>query len=99
MDNIFERYQFEIDNVVKTIKKQKAKIVLLQFPDGLKPAATQIADEIEKKSGCTCLIWLGTCFGACDLPNIDKIKDIDLLVQFGHMSWDYGKKKEIKIVK
>ena len=98
MDNIFERYEFEIENIVKTIRKEKAKLVLLQFPDGLKPAATQIADEIEKKSGATCLIWLGSCFVACDLPNVDRIKEIDLLIQFGHMPWNY-KDKEIKILK
>jgi len=82
---IEKEYEFEIEKIVKTIKKQKARLVLLQFPEGMKPYSTIIADEIEKKTGCECLIWLGDCFGACDAPNVDELKPkVDLIVQFGH---------------
>lgn len=82
-------YNLEIERVVKEIKKlRKAKPqVLLQFPDGLKKHATEVVDEIESKVNCTCLIWMGTCYGACDVPNIPKNIKIDLLVQFGHLKW------------
>ena len=65
----------------------KAKLVLLQFPDGLKPYSTVVADYLEENTDKTqFLIWLGDCFGACDTPvGLEKIKPkIDLLVQFGH---------------
>ncbi len=89
-------YDLELDKIVKTIKKQKAKLVLLQFPDGLKPHSTVIANEIEKKCrkdkmNVKCLIWFGSCYGACDVPiQVEKLKPkIDLIVQFGHSKWKF----------
>lgn len=84
-------YNLEIERVVKEIRKLRKKkpIVLLQFPDGLKPQATRVADELESKTGATCLIWMDSCFGACDTPVLPaKLeKKIDLLVSFGHSEW------------
>lgn len=74
-------YDLELIRIVKEIKKNKAKKVCIQLPDGLKDKALEITDFIEKNTGAKCFIWLGTCYGACDIPNL---KDIDLLVQFGH---------------
>jgi 2-(3-amino-3-carboxypropyl)histidine synthase len=82
-----DSYDLELDRIVKEIKKQKAKLVCLQLPDGLKPIATKIACEIERKTKATCLIWLGSCFGACDLPLQVKDLGVDLLIQFGHSHW------------
>lgn len=81
-----ENYDLEFDKVVKEIRNKKAKLVLLQFPDGLKPYATKIVDYLEEKTNAEFLIWFGTCFGACDTPaGLDKIKPkIDLVIQFGH---------------
>lgn len=76
-------YELELDKIIGIIKKQKAKIVCLQLPDGLKQKAIEIASFIEEKSKAICLIWLGSCFGACDLPNVKQL-GVDLLVQFGH---------------
>ncbi len=88
--DINEKYELEIERVVKMIEKEKAIIVLLQFPDALKPYSTAIAEEIEKQAKCICLIWLSTCFGACDIPQVEHIKPkIDLIVQFGHSAWGY----------
>ena len=87
---INEIYDLELDKIIKTIKQKKAKKVLLQFPDGMKPYSTVIADEIEKKANCKCMIWLGDCFGACDVPNTDNL-DIDLVIQFGHTEWKFEK--------
>lgn len=81
-----EKYDLELDKAISQIKKSKAKFVLLQFPDGLKPYATIIVDYLEKKTNAEFLIWLGTCFGACDTPVLPKHieKKIDLTIQFGH---------------
>jgi 2-(3-amino-3-carboxypropyl)histidine synthase len=76
-------YDFEINKIVKEIKKQKAHNVLIQLPEGLKPQALRIVNEIEKKTNADCHVWLGSCYGACDIPDLGNIK-IDLLVQFGH---------------
>lgn len=81
-----ENYDLELEKVVKDIKKSKAKLVLLQFPDGLKPLATQVVDFLEEKTSAEFLIWFGSCYGACDTPVLGKDieKKIDLVVQFGH---------------
>ena len=71
-------YDLEIENIKRTIKEKGAKTVLLQLPDGLKPLATEIVDQMDKN--IEVYIWAGTCFGACDIPNVD----VDLLIQFGH---------------
>ncbi len=95
---IEREYELEIDKIVKTIKKQKAKTVLLQFPEGLKPYSTVIAEEIEKRANAETIIWMGTCFGACDIPLDVERLGADLIVQFGHSAWKY-KGKDIKIAK
>ena len=88
MQNIESDYDLELERVVKEIKKQKAKLVCIQLPDGLKPKATEIAEIIEKETSAKCIIWLGSCFGSCDFPQLDKLKPkIDMLIQFGHTEW------------
>lgn len=81
-------YNLELEKVFKEIKKKKAKKVLIQLPDGLKPASIEIADKLHKETGAEVMIWFGSCYGACDIPNVDK-KDIDLIIQFGHSAWKF----------
>jgi len=92
-----EKYDLDLEKIISKIKSAKAKLVLLQFPDGLKRHATTIVDYLEEKLapkgvlpksevGSRFLIWLDTCFGACDTPILGKEleKKIDLIIQFGH---------------
>ncbi|MBL7054616.1 diphthamide synthesis protein [Candidatus Woesearchaeota archaeon] len=81
-----ENYNLELPKAVNQIKAQKAKLVLIQLPDGLKPKAKEIKEKIEKETNAKVLIWLGSCFGSCDIPNIEK-SGIDLLIQWGHSKW------------
>ena len=77
-------YDLELEKAVKEIKKTDAKLVCIQLPEGLKPKAKEIADELEKKTSADIIIWLGSCFGSCDVP---AIKGVDLLIQWGHSPW------------
>ena len=81
-----EYYNLELEKVISDIKENNAKLVLLQFPDGLKPYAIAVVDYLEEKTNAEFLIWFGTCFGACDTPlGLENIKPkIDLAIQFGH---------------
>ena len=98
IDEINEIYELEIARIVRTIKKEKARNVLLQFPDGMKQYSQTIVDEIESKTSSKCFIWLGSCFGACDLPiEVEKL-GIDLIIQFGHSDWKYDKDRKIKVL-
>lgn len=76
-------YDLEIERIIKATKKQKAKLVCLQLPEGLKSKALEVADEIESRTRAKCILWMGSCYGACDIPPVEKL-GIDLLVQFGH---------------
>jgi 2-(3-amino-3-carboxypropyl)histidine synthase len=74
------QYNLELDKAIAQIKKNKAKTVCIQLPDGLKPEAKNIADTIEKQTKAKVTIWLNSCFGGCDVPNLK----VDLLIQWGH---------------
>lgn len=76
-------YDLELDRAIKEIKRQKAKLVCIQLPDGLKPEADKIKQALEKETDAEILIWLGSCYGACDTPKLD----VDLLIQWGHSEW------------
>jgi 2-(3-amino-3-carboxypropyl)histidine synthase len=86
IESLEEKYDLELEKVVKQIVDSKAKLVLLQFPDGLKPYATAVVDLLREKTKAEFLIWMGSCFGACDTPVLGKDleKQIDLVIQFGH---------------
>lgn len=87
-----EEYSLELEKITETIKKEKARLVLLQFPEKMKQYAPAIAEALEEKTqGKTkFLIWLGNCWGACDIPRVesDRLK-IDLVIQFGHSAYNY----------
>jgi len=68
-------YDLELDKVILEIKKKKAKLVLLQFPDGLKPYATAVVDYLEEKTSAEFIIWLDTCYGACDTPILGNLEE------------------------
>lgn len=81
------QYNLELEKAISEIRKSKAKKVCIQLPDGLKPRAREIADELHDKTGAEILIWMGTCFGACDTPlGLERI-GVDLLIQWGHTEW------------
>ncbi len=87
-EQLERKYDLELDKIISVINKIKAKLVLLQFPDGLKPYATAVVDYLCEKTGnkIEFLIWMESCFGACDTPVLNKEleKKIDLMIQFGH---------------
>jgi len=86
IEQLKEKYDLDLNRIVNEIKKSKAKLILLQFPDGLKPYATNVVDYLKNKTKAEFIIWLGSCYGACDLPvGLERIKPkINLIVQFGH---------------
>ena len=97
INEINKIYELELEKIVSTVRRERAKFVLLQFPEGMKPYAQVICNEIEKKAGCSCFIWMGSCFGACDIPLEVEGLGVELIVQFGHSAWKF-KNKNIKIL-
>ena len=88
MKDIKKNYNIDLKFALEKIKKEKPKLVLLQFAEGLKPYAATIVDYLREKTDnrVEFLIWLESCYGACDTPVISKEleKEIDLILQFGH---------------
>jgi len=82
-------FDFDLDRIVDRINKEKPKLVCIQLSDGLKPRALEIQKYLESKTKARILIWLGSCFGACDVPIELKELNIDLLIQFGHNDFGY----------
>ncbi|MDD5012415.1 MAG: hypothetical protein PHQ66_02090 [Candidatus Nanoarchaeia archaeon] len=90
ISELLEKYDLELDRIISEIKKSKAKLVLLQFPDGLKQYALAAVDYLQarinspihsskrrmkEKTNTKFLIWFGSCYGACDVPTgLEKLK-------------------------
>lgn len=85
------QYNLEFDKAVSRIKKEGAKLVCIQLPDGLKPKAKEIQDKIEGNTKAKVIIWGSSCFGGCDVPLEVERLGVDLLIQWGHRRWDYAK--------
>ena len=87
-----ENYDLELNRAVEEIKKANAKLVCIQLPDGMKPYAKEIEEQITKETDARVLIWLGSNFGACDIPlGLPKL-GVDLFIAWGHNP--FHKKKE-----
>lgn len=71
-------YRFDIGNAKRRLEELRADKVVIQLPDGLKTKAKQFEDMFEIET----VIWGGSCYGACDLPQ--SIGDADALLHVGH---------------
>jgi len=80
-------YDLELDRAVTLVKENDARKVCIQLPDGLKPKAQEIVDRLTGETGAEVIVWAGSCFGACDTPNIPDLMGFDLLIQWGHSPW------------
>ncbi len=84
---MMENYDIELNKAVDEIKKANAKLVCIQLPDGLKPKAREIQEYIEKNTDASVVVWLGSCWGGCDVPlSVEKL-GVDLLIQWGHSEY------------
>ena len=77
-------YDLELEKAAQEIKKSKAKRVLIQLADGLKPRAKEVQEFLQKETNAEILVWGGSCFGACDIPLEAKNLGVDLVLQWGH---------------
>ncbi len=76
---------FSLNKAVNAAKKMKAKLIIVQAPEGLKGKITRIAGKIEKATKAKVIVMAKPSFGACDIPvNEMKMVNADLVVHFGH---------------
>lgn len=77
-------YNMDLEKVISKINSRDAKTVGLQFPEGLKMQATQIAKLIEANTEATVIISADPCFGACDVTDSKMKGFVDLIIHYGH---------------
>lgn len=76
-------FDLHLAEVADFIRAKDAHRVALQFPEGLKSQSMEAAEEIERVTGCVCIVLGDPCYGACDL-NTSYRSFADMLVHFGH---------------
>ncbi len=82
----FDLEREKVINKIKTIlKTKKNPKIIFQAPEGLKLDVEKEAEEIGELLDIDIFIYGNSCFGACDIPNIEY----DLLVHYGHEPLPY----------
>ncbi len=71
-----------IEEVVEKLQAMKARKVLLQLPDGLKPHVFEYFNELSSRFSV--IVSSDPFYGACDISTPDVYRDVDCIVQFGH---------------
>ena len=80
-------YDLELERVIQEITTRKAKKVLLQLPDGMRPLASQIVNSIEQSTDAKIILSGDSCYGACDIALTQAQQLLmDLIVHYGHTS-------------
>jgi len=80
-------YEFKLPEVLGKIKEMDAKIVGIQFPEGLKIHASEIAEKIESETDAMVIISGDPCYGACDVSDTHMEGLVDLIIHFGHVEF------------
>lgn len=84
----------DLEAAVEEIKARGCKTVGLQYPDGIRLRALELAEELEKRTGATVMISAEPTFGACDVPRMP----VDLIVQIGHAPMPYMNLKDVLFI-
>jgi len=78
-------YNFEIHKTIWRIRKANAKLVALQFPEGLLLFSCAISDILEKFCDVETIIMGDVTYGACCLDDFSaNAAGADFMVHYGH---------------
>jgi len=78
--------QDDLSRLIRELRERGAKRVALQFPEGLKRKAPEMALQL-KEAGFEIIVSGDPCYGACDL-SLSAIAMADVLVHVGHAPVD-----------
>ncbi len=84
----------ELEDVIGTIRERRAETVGLQYPEGLRTRAVEIAQRIEEATGADVMISTSPSYGACDVPRMP----VDLVVHLGHAPMPYLNMKGVEFL-
>jgi len=71
-------FEFDIKKAKSKLQKIGAKKIMIQVPDGLRPKADLFLKQFDQET----VLWGGSCYGACDIP--EDIGENDALIHVGH---------------
>ncbi|MGB0651804.1 MAG: diphthamide biosynthesis enzyme Dph2 [Thermoplasmatota archaeon] len=80
-------YELPFEELLPRIKEAHPDLesVGLQFPDGMRDHATEIAAIVEAELGAVPIVSADPCYGACDLCDDEMAKlGVTVLIHFGH---------------
>ncbi|KAA0171373.1 hypothetical protein FNF28_00864 [Cafeteria roenbergensis] len=78
-------YEFEVPKIVARCRKSSARVVALQFPEGLLAYSLVIADILERFTSAEVTVLADVVYGACCVDDLSaEALGADLLVHFGH---------------
>lgn len=90
-------YDFELEKTSVEISKRGAKLVVVQFAEGLKVYAEQVIRNLEKTTGASFILAADPTWGGCDIEDVQaKLHGADLLIHFGHN--DFCKESEVPVL-
>jgi 2-(3-amino-3-carboxypropyl)histidine synthase len=92
-----ELFDLDLGRALELIKKSGAKVVGVQVPEGLKRIASDLAEEIEGKTGAEVMVSGDPCYGACDI-DLDLCRAADLVIHVGHSEMLEGDPLSNKVV-
>ena len=88
-----DKHDFELENLIESIKSNDNRLIALQVPEGLKMQALSMMDSIEDETSAQVVLAADPCYGACDLVH-DKMRmmGVELVAHMGHsqMNIDSG---------
>jgi len=78
-------YEFEVPKIIARVRRTGARVVALQFPEGLLAFSLVISDIVERFTGAEMLVLADVVYGACCVDDLSaEALGADLLVHFGH---------------
>ncbi|KAI8618443.1 putative diphthamide synthesis protein-domain-containing protein [Chytriomyces sp. MP71] len=78
-------YNFEIHKTIWQIRKNNAKRVALQFPEGLLMYSLTICDIVERFVGAETVVMGDVTYGACCIDDFSAVAlGCDFMVHYGH---------------
>ncbi|MFQ5919825.1 MAG: diphthamide biosynthesis enzyme Dph2 [Thermoplasmata archaeon] len=84
----------ELEPALRAIRDRGSKTVGIQYPDGLRLRALEVADRLEAKAKVTVMVSAQPTYGACDVPQMP----VDLILQIGHAPMPYLNLKKVVFV-
>ncbi len=81
----------DFERALEEIRTRYVGTVGLQYPDGMRLQAIEIAEELERRGGVTAIVSAEPTFGACDVPRMP----VDLVIQMGHAPMPYLNLKNV----